>query len=350
MNMSVEPNLKPATWQNTLGLAVTSSFHPPWWATNRHVQTIWPRFFQRRMALTVRKQRLTLPDGDFVDLAWGAAPAELRGVVVLFHGLEGSIHSHYANDMMATLEKQGLQVVLMHFRGCSGEVNLLPRAYHSGETEDALFFLQLLQQLYPDTPKVAIGFSLGANMLLKLLGENPAQTYLQAAVAISAPMRLAECADSINRGFSRLYQKYLLTSMLKNLRNKMQRMTFPAALSAEKVSQLRNFRDFDHHVTAPLHGYAGADDYYQKCSAIDYIKHIQTPTLILHAKDDPFMNHKVIPSLQHLSAAVRLEVSEHGGHVGFMQGSPWRPKIWLHKRVSEFLADYFNPATEYATP
>lgn len=228
-------------------------------------------------------------------------------------------------------------------------------AYHSGETEDALFFLRLLSELYPHTPKVAIGFSLGANMLLKLLGENPTQTYLQAAVAISAPMRLAECADSINRGFSRLYQKYLLTSLLKNLRVKMRSMSFPPSidLSAGRLKQLRNFRDFDHHVTAPLHGYSGADDYYQQCSAMDYIKHIQTPTLILHARDDPFMNHQVIPSAQQLSASVRLEVSEQGGHVGFMQGTPWRPRIWLHQRVSAFLADYVRPvniSTESETP
>jgi predicted alpha/beta-fold hydrolase len=348
--MSAEPDFRQTELSSALGQSVVSEFQSPWWARNRHVQTIWPRFFQRRMALTTRKQRLTLDDGDFIDLAWGAAPAQLRGIVVLFHGLEGSIHSHYANDMMATLEKQGLQVVLMHFRGCSGEVNLLPRAYHSGETLDPLFVLKYLHSLYPDSPKIAVGFSLGANMLLKLLGENPDQKYLQAAVAISAPMRLAECADSIDQGFSRLYQKYLLCSMLKNLHNKMQRMSFPAALSIEKVKDLRNFRDFDHHVTAPLHGYAGADDYYQKCSAMDYIKFIQTPTLILHAKDDPFMNHKVIPVAQQLSSAVRLEVSEHGGHVGFMQGTPWRPKIWLHKRVSEFLADYVNTKVESKTP
>lgn len=325
-----------------LGQSVVSDFHPPWWARNRHIQTIWPRFFQRRMPLDIRMQRLTLPDGDFVDIAWGTEPEKITGIVVFFHGLEGSVRSHYANDMMATLEQQGLLVVLMHFRGCSGEQNTLPRAYHSGETEDALFFLNYLQELYPDTPKVAVGFSLGANMLLKLLGENPQQQYLQAAVAVSAPMLLDECATSINQGFSRLYQKYLLGSMVKNLLSKIEKMSYPNELTSARVKKLRSFREFDQHVTAPLHGFSGADDYYRQCSALGYIKDIRTPTLVLHAKDDPFMNDKVIPASHQLSPLVRLEVSKYGGHVGFMQGSPWRPKIWMHKRVKDFISGYLG--------
>jgi predicted alpha/beta-fold hydrolase len=287
-------------------------------------------------------QRLTLPDGDFVDLAWGAEPEKITAIVVLFHGLEGSVRSHYANDMMATLQQQGLLVVLMHFRGCSGELNTLPRAYHSGETEDAQFFLQYLHELYPHVPKMAVGFSLGANMLLKFLGENPQQQYLQAAVAISAPMLLAECANSINQGFSRLYQKYLLGSMLKSLLSKIDIMDYPNNLTAGQVKQIRSFREFDQHVTAPLHGFSGADDYYQQCSAMGFLKNIQIPTLVLHALDDPFMNHKVIPASHELSPLVRLEVSKYGGHVGFMQGTPWRPQIWLHRRVKDFIGSYLQ--------
>lgn len=157
------------------GKIVKSQFRIPTWAKNRHIQTIWPRFIQKRLPLTYGMERLTLPDDDFVDVAWGPKPADPSGVVVLFHGLEGSIRSHYANDMMATLSVNGWQVVMMHYRGCSGVPNLKARAYHSGETEDPSFFLQWINDKFPSLPKVAIGFSLGGNMLLKLLGENPAQ-------------------------------------------------------------------------------------------------------------------------------------------------------------------------------
>lgn len=326
------------------GQLVSSEFSPPWWARNRHIQTIWPRLVQKRLPFTPRWQRLALPDGDFVDLAWGQEVAEPKGIVVLFHGLEGSVNSHYANDLMATCEQQGWLPVLMHFRGCSGETNHTPRAYHSGETQDPLYFLQWLEQQYPALPKVAVGFSLGANMLLKLLGENPTQTYIKAAVAVSPPLRLDECAKSINKGFSRLYQQHLLKSMLATLKNKMAKLDYNGHLKigVQDLGQLTSFRDFDQHITAPLHGFEGADDYYQRCSAMDFLKHIATPTLILHAKDDPFMNENVIPAKEQLSSFVRLELSEKGGHVGFMQGLPWKPKVWMHQRISQYIGNYLN--------
>lgn len=321
-----------------------SSFKPSWWAINRHVQTIYPRFFQKRAKIDFRHERLPLPDGDFVNLAWVGDTKKARGLVVMFHGLEGSIKSHYANDMAANLQQQGYLVVLMHFRGCGGENNLLPRAYHSGETQDAWYFINWLEQQYPDLPKVAIGFSLGANMLLKLLGEQPQQTLLRAAIAISPPFRLEQCALSINQGFARLYQAYLLKSMVNKLLSKMQSLDYGGLLkiNGTGAKALKNFREFDEHVTATLHGFAGADDYYQRCSAVHFIHKIQTPTLVLHAKDDPFMNERVLPNEDQLSSDVRLELSEKGGHVGFMQGTPWRPVIWTHQRVNAFFADFLT--------
>lgn len=325
-----------------VGEVLTSQFRPPWWATNRHVQTIWPRFFLKRQSFTPQWERLELPDGDFVDLAWGEKHQSAKGVMVLFHGLEGSVNSHYANDMMAVFERQGWITVLMHFRGCSGETNRTTRAYHSGETTDALYLLNWLKDKFPGLPIMAIGFSLGANMLLKLLGENPKQDILHCAVAVSPPMKLDECALSINQGFSRLYQGHLMKSMVANLLSKMQDIDYSAfpAITHQKVSSLKNFREFDDLVTAPLHGFDGADDYYHKCSAFSYLKHIATPTLILHAADDPFMNEKVIPLASDLSPFVRCEVSKKGGHVGFMQGSPLNPTIWLHERVTEFVQPF----------
>ena len=321
------------------GQLVASDFKPPWWARNRHVQTLWPRLVQRRTPFTFSRQRLNLPDGDFVDLAWGVGVHKPKGIVVFFHGLEGSVKSHYANDMMAECEKQGWLPVLMHFRGCSGVTNLKPRAYHSGETRDAWYFLEWLEKAHPGLPKVAVGYSLGANMLLKLLGENPTQTILNAAVAVSPPLKLNECAKSINKGFSRLYQWHLMKSMMATLKEKTSQLDYGGSLKIAEhdFDDLKTFRDFDEHVTAPLHGFSGADDYYQRCSGMQFLKHICTPTLVLHAKDDPFMNEKVIPEATQLSTFVRFELSKHGGHVGFVQGAPWRPEIWMQQRIVTFL-------------
>ncbi len=319
-----------------------SSFRAPWWARNRHLQTIWPRFIQKRLPLDYTMERVTLPDTDFIDLAWGPEPTRTTGVVAMFHGLEGSIRSHYANDMMAALSQSGWQVVMMHFRSCSGEPNRLPRAYHSGETDDPTFFLELLQKRFPGIPKVAVGFSLGANMLLKLLGENPAQKWLDGAVAISAPLKLDECARSINTGFSRIYQKYLLNSMKQTLKQKMAFIDYRSLiqLGPDEVDAIDSFAGFDDKVTAPLHDFADAQDYYEKCSAFHYLSAIHCPTLVLHSIDDPFMNHLIVPREEELSSAVAVELSDRGGHVGFMQGNILRPQVWLQQRVKQFFEQF----------
>lgn len=321
------------------GEVITSDFVAPWWARNCHIQTIFPRYFQKRQTLSYRTEDLSLPDGDVLNLVWVGDVEKAKALVVLFHGLEGSIDSHYCNDLAAHLHQQGYAVVLMHFRGCAGVPNLLPRAYHSGETEDPWFVLSCLQQRFPNIPKFAIGFSLGANMLLKLLGERPEQQIITGAIAVSAPLLLDECSKSINRGFSRIYQAYLLKSMLNTLALKMENIDYQGLLNigSGQLSKIKNFRDFDQHVTAPLHGFLNADDYYHRCSALPYLSKIATTTLIVHAKDDPFMNDKILPTKEQLSPLVRVEVSQHGGHCGFVQGSPWNPKIWLHCRVIQFI-------------
>jgi predicted alpha/beta-fold hydrolase len=317
----------------------SSQFKPPFWASNRHTQTIWPRFLQKRRNLTTTLERFELSDGDFVDLNWTEKPAACLGLIIIFHGLEGSIKSHYANDLMAVLLDQGWQTVFMHFRGCSGEPNRLTRAYHSGETQDASEVVDMLEKRLPDMDKVAIGFSLGGNMLLKFMGEKEQADNLKAAIAISPPFRLAECSKAINQGFARRYQNHLLSSMLSNLEDKMQRIDYSKVLDTEKLQldNIENFRQFDHQITAPLHGYKSADDYYEKCSAIGFMRLIKKKTLVLHAKDDPFMNEAVLPTDAHCSDMVRVEISEKGGHVGFIQGSPWNPTIWFQQRILTFL-------------
>ncbi|WJG09316.1 hydrolase [Aliiglaciecola sp. LCG003] len=342
--MSTKPAKMTIANENRPSKIIKSDYQAPFWAKNRHLQTLWPRFIKRRLPLAVRSESFELPDNDSIKLVWGK-PENIqacKGVAVIFHGLEGSVKSHYANDMMAQLQKNGWQTVLMHFRGCGGEPNHTSRAYHSGETADPSYFLDWLDKKFPELPKVAVGFSLGANMLLKLLGENPKQRFLKAAVAISAPLRLDECARSINQGFSKVYQNYLLKSMVSTLRTKMRSIDYSGLIHIkdEQVAKLTNFRQFDQHVTAPLHGFSGAEDYYQQCSAIHYLKHIITPTLVLHAADDPFMNEAVIPVEDELSEAVQFELSERGGHVGFMQGTPWNTTVWYHQRVARFFEPF----------
>lgn len=335
----------PKPIQVDFGSVTLSDFVAPWWAKNRHIQTIFPRFLQKRQALSFRLENFTLSDGDFVKLAWVGDVTTARGLVVMFHGLEGSIHSHYCHDMAADLERRGYAIVVMHFRGCGGELNHKARSYHSGETSDPWEFIRWLDVNFPAIPKFAIGFSLGGNMLLKLMGEHPQQLIIKAVMAVSAPLQLAECAESINRGFAKLYQRYLLKSMLSTLRKKMTTINYQDQLDIKlnELVRLKNVRDFDQHITAPLHGFNGADDYYQRCSAMAFLSKIQTPTLIIHAKDDPFMNEKVLPHAEQLSTKVRVEFSEQGGHVGFLQGSPWRPKIWMQQRAADYLNSFALP-------
>ena len=333
----------PQTNQNTrFGEIVASDFTAPWWARNRHVQTLFPRLFQKRATLDYRTEKLSLPDGDFVNLVWAGDLDNALGLMVMFHGLEGSIESHYANDMAANFVAHGYGVVLMHFRGCGGEQNLTTRAYHSGETGDAWFLLNWLEQKYPEKTKVAIGFSLGANMLLKLLSEQPKQKIVKAAIAVSAPFNLALCAKSISRGFAKIYQAHLMKSLIANILNKMVSLDYSKLLqvSESQIKQFKTFRDFDEHITAPLHGFLGADDYYQKSSSGHFLNQIATPTLVIHAKDDPFMHQSIVPSAELLSDNVCIELSENGGHVGFVQGTPWRPTIWMQQRANAFFQPF----------
>ncbi|GAC27575.1 hydrolase [Brumicola pallidula] len=332
-------------FRSKFGKVVSSTFQAPSWARNAHVQTIWPRYLIKKPELNTQNERISTPDGDFLDIAW-CLPDDIlaqsaKGVVVVFHGLEGSVNSHYARHLINRIKEDGFIVALMHFRGCSHESNMTPRAYHSGETVDPIQTISHVKQRYPNLPVFAVGYSLGGNMLLKLLSETAGQKVLCAAVAVSAPLLLAECALRMQRGFSRLYQHYLLNSMKNKLLEKMRFLDIRRSLNIDesKVKALSTFREFDQDVTAKLHGFEGADDYYAHCSAMSMLKNITTNTLVLHSRDDPFMTEAVVPSENQLSNSVAYELSEKGGHVGFLHGTPFRPKLWLQERISEFLEE-----------
>src|SRR3990167_7379380 len=314
-------------------------FKPAWWLKNSHLQTLWPAICRRKVNnLSLERERLELPDGDFIDLDW-VGREESGPLVLILHGLEGSIHSHYAKGMLRTLTHHGFRGVFMHFRGCSGEPNRLPRSYHSGDTGDVDYVIHKLLDRKMNKEIAAIGFSLGGNVLLKWLGETAALNPLEAAIAISVPFELQKAASRIQRGFSRFYQWYFILCLRDRLAQKFE--LEPPSLNPSLIYEVNTMVDFDDKITAPLHGFKNVHEYYSIASSRQYLIAIQIPTLILHAKDDPFMTEDMIPAHHELSPYVKLELSEAGGHVGFVGGEyPWRPEYWLEKRIPGFLKEY----------
>ena len=324
---------------------MTENFRPLPGAGNPHLQTLLPRLVRRQVKLTPFWQRLELPDGDFIDLAWSEDPQFARDKprMVLFHGLEGSFTSPYAHGLLDAWRTKGGLGVVMHFRGCSGEPNRLQRIYHSGETEDARYFLDWLTRTYGAAPTAAVGFSLGGNMLACYLGQEGEKCSLQAAVIVSAPLMLEPCAYRLERGSSRFYQRYLLNQLKGNARRKLLKYLGTLPVTLAQLKAMRRIREFDDAITAKAHGFNNALDYYQRCSAMPLLPAIKVPLLIIHAKDDPFMTAAVIPDAQALPPGVEYQLTEHGGHVGFVSGSWRHPEMWLEQRIPDWLLPKLIP-------
>ena len=308
--------------------------------SNTHFQTILPSLLNKKEKVSFVHQTLDLDDGDFLDLAWQNDPdKDDRNIVIIFHGLEGSVYSSYAFRMMRALDSAGFNAVVMHFRGCFKESNRLPRAYHSGETGDAKQFLKYLQKLYPARKLSAIGYSLGGNMLMKLQGELGALSPLQRVVSVSSPLKLELSAKHIQRWNSRFYQWYLMESLRDSLLEKFKDHDYKKLINLDQsdVAKLRTFWEYDDAYTGPIHGFKNAQEYYERSSASDYLDEITTPALIIHAKDDPFMPSEVLPDDKTLSSNIQVELSAHGGHVGFIGGTLLKPEYWLETRIPTFL-------------
>ncbi len=325
-------------------MIIESDFAPARWLTNRHLQTIYPTLpWAWRSWPALRRQELELPDGDATAVDWMVEADNLPAtapLLVILHGLEGSVESSYARMLMEAALAIGWRSCVLHFRDCGDYRNRLPRRYHAGETNDLRYFLDTLHKSPQDAqnsgPLLAVGYSLGGNVLLKYLGESRDETPLRAAAAACVPLNLHACAEALNQGFSKIYQRYLLKRMKRSIKNKFDRYT--AAFNWEMAMTAKTFAAFDDWVTAPLHGFMGMKDYYDKCSSLGYLAGIQRPTLIVNALDDPFMTPDVIPDDGKLSAQVTLEVAEAGGHVGFIDGgTPWRPSYYLPGRILDFL-------------
>lgn len=324
-----------------------SDFKPAWWLRNPHLQTIWPTLLRPAQKIELSLETFELSDGDFLDLAWLQEKDPSKPLVVLLHGLCGSVNSPYAMGTLRAVELAGWRGVLMHFRGCGSLHNRLHRGYHAGDTADLNEVIDFLLEKSPHAPIAAIGYSLGGNVLLKWLGETREKNPLTAAIAISVPFDLPKVVNRINRGFSRLYSHYLLQQLRDSILNKLSDTYSPVNL--EKIKKAGSFQEFDTQYTAPVHGFADAFDYYQRASSRHYLKYIAKPTLILHAEDDPFMTPDAIPNEDELSEFVTLEVSRQGGHVGFISGRwPWNIEYWLENRILSFLKNHLEKTCEIA--
>lgn len=318
------------------GRRVESGFRAAWWLSSPHLQTVWPTFFRPAPNVAVRRERLELDDGDFIDLDSTNRREGPR--LLVLHGLEGCSGSHYVRGLLAAMHARGWRATAMHFRGCSGEPNRLSRTYHSGETGDLSRVVRELRRREPRTPLCLAGYSLGGNVVLKWLGEEGPQAEVDAAVAVSVPFLLDVAAARLTRGVSRVYQWYLLRLLRRRVVEKFRRWE-RAPVDVSKHRSWRSMSAFDDAVTAPLHGFRDAGDYYRRASARRFLGTIERPTLILHARDDPFMSEAVIPSAAELSESTTLELSDAGGHVGFIGGSsPAEAHYWLERRIPEFLA------------
>jgi len=319
-------------------------FRPMRGMSNPHLQTMLPRLIRRRLNFTPHWQRLDMPDGDFVDLAWSEDPqtALHKPRLVVFHGLEGSLYSPYAHGLIEAAKKRGWLGVVMHFRGCSGVPNRSERIYHSGEIEDGSYFLSWLNQRYGTVPTAAVGYSLGGNMLACLMAKQGPECTLQAGVVVSAPLMLEQCCYHMEQGFSRFYQHYLLNLLKKNAARKLKSYPGTLPIDLRQLKSLRRIREFDDLITSKIHGFADALDYYRQCSAMPMLPDIRVPTLIIHAKDDPFMDHHVIPDKALLPANIHYQLTQYGGHVGFVGGTLLKPQMWLEKRIPDWLTHYLD--------
>jgi len=318
----------------------SSKFRAAWWLRNPHAQTLYAARVQDNPVINTRTERLITPDDDFVDLAWcedNTVEKNNSPLVVIFHGLTGSVKSQYVQCLMHALQQRGITAVLMHFRGCSGEPNKTRGSYHSGHTKDIAFVIETMAKRFPHTKIAAAGFSLGGNALLKYLGttqNNP----LQFALSVSPPLVLGEGAERMNQGFSKVYKRVLIGQLKDAVRAK-HAMYPELGMDEFDLDSIVSFYDFDHQITAPLHGFDSGDHYYQSASSIQDLININTPTHILWAKDDPFFTERCIPADEQLSAAVDFELADHGGHVAFISGNvPLRGKNWLCDRACSLLA------------
>jgi predicted alpha/beta-fold hydrolase len=330
----------PATHGLAHGRIVASAFRPHPLLRNAHLQTLFPAFLRPLPPLEVRPERLELDDGDFVDLGWSGNTEGRGPLAILLHGLTGGFDSKYLRGTAQLLVAQGWRTVALQLRGSGPDTNRLPRCYNHGDTEDFHTLCRVLRQREPSTPLFAAGWSMGANILLKALGESGEQSLLSGAAAACAPFELQTCAERLRRGFSRVYTRHLLGNLGERLRRKHGPVPVLPPADLQAALKAPDFFAFDNAYTAPVNGYPDAIGYYQQASCGRFLKGVRRPTLAIHAADDPFMEPSVIPEPTQLAPAVTLELAPRGGHIGFVAAGPrGRPDYWLDRRMAQFLIE-----------
>lgn len=309
---------------------IDSSFRPPLLLSNGHVQTILGAFVQpARLALT--RERMELPDGDFLDLDWHRSG--YRRLVILSHGLEGSSSAAYIKGTARALNTAGWDALAWNMRGCSGELNRLARSYHSGATEDLRSVIEHAARQYQSI--ALVGFSLGGNVTLKYLGEAIPHPSITSAACVSVPVNLRASADALDQHFAnRLYLHRFLTTMVKKMQEKARR--FPGQITEVEPSHVHTLRQFDDLFTAPLHGFMDAEDYWAKCSARQFLGNLTVPTLLINARNDSFLTLESMPFQEATNSKLfHFEAPASGGHVGFLETLASPP--WYQGRIVEFL-------------
>lgn len=318
-------------------------FVPSKWLPGGHTQTVFGRMMRRKFGIIFQRRRLETPDGDFIDLDFPEVAGYLlpdnAPIVLLLHGLEGNARRSYARETYYRLAQLGIRSVGMNYRSCSGEINRVARFYHSGATDDVELALQTLAEWFPHSRRGLIGFSLGANVALKFVGERgaAAQEWVETAVAISPPFDMKSSSALLEKGLSRVYTRYFLKSLHEKVRVKADLLA--PVVDLDKVLAAKTFREFDQWGTAPLGGFLSADDYYEQCSTAQFLPHIQVPTLLLRALDDPLfapddVPYDVIAANPYLTAGI----TPQGGHLGFVGGRPGHFTCWAEQEAARFLA------------
>ncbi len=324
--------------------ATPPSYAPPWWLGRgdfgAHWQTVYASKLARPPLITFQRERWDTmphgrPDGDFIDIDRVAGPAD-KPMVVVFHGLEGDSQSQYARNLMQEVVRRGWRGMVAHFRGCSGEINRLPRAYHSGDWPEIDWILRRARSEAPDQPLFVAAISLGGNATLKWAGElgDEASKVATAVAAISAPLDLTAAGDTLANGFCKVYTARFLRTMKKNSLAKLRR--HPGIFREDVMLAARNLREFDNEVTAPLHGFRDTDDYWTRASAKPGLINVKVPALVLNALNDPFLPAAALPGKHEVSAMVTLDFPTHGGHVGFVEGGFPGSGGWMPRRVFHF--------------
>lgn len=321
------------------GSAGEYRYRPAWWLPGGHAQTIWGRFARNRPDLPLARECLTAPDGDNVEVHVLEAAAGAPRVLML-HGLEGTLRSHYIGGVMESARARGWGVVLMMHRGCGAAPNTARRFYHSGETSDLDFVFRQYVRRHPDSRWLLAGVSLGGNVLLKWLGErsHSVDPAIAAAAAISVPYDLEAGARHISEGFARVYDRRFLTTLRQKALAKLQR--YPDLFDRERLEGASSIFEFDDAVTAPVHGFRDAVDYYSRSSSLAFLGRIRVPTFLLSATDDPFLPSEVLDRVRIVAAGnerIELEITSRGGHVGFVQGAlPWKARYYAEERAFRF--------------